>query len=60
MRKGCYARVNINKGEILNSSKVIYLRPPNSLSPKDLYLYCLDKKVKKSIKKGLPIKKEYF
>ena len=60
MRKGCYARVNISKGEILNSSKVIYLRPPNSLSPKDLYLYCLDRKVKKNIKKGSPIKKEYF
>jgi Sialic acid synthase len=60
MRKGCYARVNINRGEILDSSKVIYLRPPNSLSPKDLYLYCLNKKVKKNIKKGSPLKKEYF
>jgi len=60
MRKGCYARTNIKKGEILNSSNVIYLRPPNSLSPKDLYLYCLNKKVKKDIKKGSPLKKEYF
>ena len=60
MRKGCYARININKGEILDSSKVIYLRPPNSLSPKDLYLYCLNKKVKKNIKKGSPLKREYF
>ena len=60
MRKGCYARTDINKGEILNSSKVIYLRPPNSLTPKDLYLYCLNKKVKKNIKKGSPLRKEYF
>ena len=60
MRKGCYARVDINRGEILDSSKVVYLRPPNSLSPKDLYLYCLNKKVKKNIKKGSPLKREYF
>jgi sialic acid synthase SpsE len=60
MRKGCYARTNIKKGEILKSNNIIYLRPPNTLSPKDLFLYCLNKKVKKNIKKGSSLKKEYF
>ena len=60
MRKGCYARTDLKKGEVLKTNNVIYLRPPNSLSPKDLFLYCLNKKIKKDIKKGTPLKKEYF
>ena len=34
MRKGCYARTDLKKGEVLKTNNVIYLRPPNSLSPK--------------------------
>jgi len=60
MRKGCYARYNLKKGDKLDIKDVIFLRPPNKLSPKDLYIYCLNKKIKSDIKKGTALKKENF
>jgi sialic acid synthase SpsE len=60
MRKGCYARYNLRKGDYLRDTDVIYLRPPNGISPKDVFLFFLNKRIKKDIKKGQPLKKNFF
>ena len=60
MRKGCYARRNLKKNTIIEDKDVMYLRPPNEITPKDLYLYYLNKRLNRNVKKGEPIKKSFF
>ena len=60
MRKGCYARYNLKKGDTLKSEDIIYLRPPNGISPKDIFLFLINKKINKDIKKGMSLDKKYF
>lgn len=60
MRKGCYARYDLKKGSILKDKDIIYLRPPSELSPKELFLFYLNKKIKMDIKKGYAFEKNHF
>lgn len=60
MRKGCYARTNLKKGQLIKQNDVIFLRPPNSLSPKIFYLHCVNKKIKKNLVEGESLKRKYF
>jgi len=52
MQKGVYARCNIGKGEKIDISKVKFMRPKGSISPKDFCIYLQNKLVKENICSG--------
>ena len=60
MRKGVYARRDLNVGEIIGIEDVKFLRPMSSLDPRTFYKKYKDKRLLKSIKASQLINEEFF
>lgn len=59
LRRGIYANKNLNKGKKINEKDFDFLRPENSLSAKE-FKNILNKKLRKNIRKGQELKKDFF
>ena len=58
-RRSIYVSKNVKKGEKLSKENTKIIRPSLGMKPK-LYWSVLNKKFRKNIKKGTPLKKEFL
>ena len=58
-RRSIYSIKNIKKGDIFSEQNIKCIRPSNGLDPK-FFFKILNKKAKINIKKGTPLKREYY